>query len=113
MPSDISLGIPQSAIESGAVSGCGGREDGEELLALTSPGRLLWRSMPPNKSDSKGHGNQRLKLVVRRLPPDLPPAVFWKTVSPWITREDAEDDGQEGAEKAVWSHYKQGKVRRR
>lgn len=27
----------------------------------------------------------RLKLVVRRLPPNLPEELFWKTVSPWIT----------------------------
>ncbi|BGO97548.1 hypothetical protein RTG_01519 [Rhodotorula toruloides ATCC 204091] len=68
--------------------------------------------MAPTKSGSKSQGNQRLKLVVRRLPPDLPPAVFWKTVSPWVTREDVDDEGQEGAEKVVWSEYKQGKVRR-
>lgn len=95
------------------MNGCGRTEDGAHLLALKPLGRLLWRSMPPNKSDSKGHGNQRLKLVVRRLPPDLPPAVFWKTVSPWVTPQDAEGERQEGAEKAVWSQYKQGKVRRR
>ncbi|BGP22665.1 regulatorof nonsense transcripts 3 [Rhodotorula toruloides] len=68
--------------------------------------------MAPNKSGSKGQGNQRLKLVVRRLPPDLPPAVFWKTVSSWVTREGADGEGLEGAEQVVWSQYKQGKVRR-
>lgn len=32
----------------------------------------------------------RNKVVVRRCPPDLPEAVFWQSVQPWI-QEDAAD----------------------
>lgn len=34
-----------------------------------------------------GGGGQpaKLKLVVRRLPPNLPEAVLWKTVEPWVS----------------------------
>lgn len=27
----------------------------------------------------------RLKLVIRRLPPNLPEELFWKAVVPWVT----------------------------
>jgi regulator of nonsense transcripts 3 len=27
----------------------------------------------------------RLKLVIRRLPPNLPEELFWKAVAPWVT----------------------------
>ncbi|BGP13730.1 hypothetical protein JCM10213v2_001668 [Rhodosporidiobolus nylandii] len=67
--------------------------------------------MAPSKS-TKSASNQRLKVVVRRLPPDLPAEVFWRSAAPWVSRADAEEgSGLEGVEAAAWSEYKPGKVR--
>lgn len=68
--------------------------------------------MPP-KQPNKGP-SARTKIVVRRLPPDLPESVFWQSVSPWVTRETAaEGEGQSTAEIVLWSHYRPGKIRKR
>lgn len=40
----------------------------------------------------------RLKLVIRRLPPTIPEAIFWSTVSSWI------DEG-----KSTWRKWYPGK----
>lgn len=66
-----------------------------------------------SKPPKAGGANLRLKIVVRRLPADLPEHVFWKSATPWITRESDDNEGQEGAERVVWSSYRAGKVRRR
>ncbi|CEQ39848.1 SPOSA6832_01400, partial [Sporobolomyces salmonicolor] len=70
--------------------------------------------MAPTRSTKGGQPAQRLKIVVRRLPPDLPEAVFWRSVSPWVTREtgDAVQQGAAGAETVAWSEFKPGKVRK-
>lgn len=73
--------------------------------------------MAPNKSANKGAGGggpQRLKVVVRKLPADLPADVFWRTTSPWIAREGQQHANGDAstAETVVWSQYRQGKVRR-
>lgn len=34
-------------------------------------------------------GKVKLKVVVRKLPPNLPEGIFWKAVSPWISRPKA------------------------
>ncbi|GAA5894670.1 hypothetical protein JCM6882_006653 [Rhodosporidiobolus microsporus] len=68
---------------------------------------------------TKASKNQptRLKLVVRRLPPDLPELVFWRSVAPWVAREETDAvqpavEAQEGAELVSWAVYKPGKVRK-
>lgn len=53
-----------------------------------------------NSQKSKGEelAKPRLKVVVRRLPPNLPEEIFWKAVSPWAkiqgrsSREDKQND---------------------
>ena len=45
---------------------------------------------------------ERLKTVVRRLPPNLPEEVFWKSVEQWVTDDTA-----------TWKEYYQGKFRKR
>lgn len=66
------------------------------------------------KQANKPQSSQRLKIVVRRLPPDLPEAIFWKSVAPWVTRETAaEGEGLDTAEVALWTHYRPGKIRKR
>ncbi|GAA5983440.1 hypothetical protein JCM5350_007651 [Sporobolomyces pararoseus] len=72
--------------------------------------------MAPGKS-KPSQPNQRLKAIVRRLPPDLPPTVFWKTVEPWVQRQSTAEGGQEPQENkendtVAWSEFKQGIVRK-
>lgn len=45
---------------------------------------------------------ERLKTVVRRLPPNLPEDVFWQSVQKWVTDETV-----------IWKEYCQGKFRKR
>lgn len=54
---------------------------------------------------------QRLKIVVRRLPPTLPEAAFWKSVAPWVARE-ADDSPDPAAERVAAAQFRPGKVRR-
>ncbi|KAF8513571.1 Smg-4/UPF3 family-domain-containing protein [Hysterangium stoloniferum] len=44
----------------------------------------------------------RLKTVVRRLPPNLPEAIFWQSVQPWVTEETV-----------AWKVFYQGKLRKK
>jgi hypothetical protein len=46
--------------------------------------------------------NERLKTVVRRLPPNLPEGIFWQSVQSWVTEDTA-----------IWKTYYPGKVRKR
>lgn len=43
----------------------------------------------PKPSPSAAKGQFKSKVVIRRLPPNLPEEVFWKAVSPWV--RDAAD----------------------
>ncbi|KAH9829545.1 Smg-4/UPF3 family-domain-containing protein [Rhodofomes roseus] len=45
---------------------------------------------------------ERLKTIVRRLPPNLPEDIFWHSVQQWVTDETAQ-----------WKAYYQGKFRKR
>jgi regulator of nonsense transcripts 3 len=45
---------------------------------------------------------ERLKTVVRRLPPNLPEEIFWQTVQRWVTDETA-----------TWKVYYGGKFKKR
>ncbi|GAA5932651.1 RNA-binding protein [Sporobolomyces koalae] len=69
--------------------------------------------MAPSKSKQPQAG-QRLKVIVRRLPPDLPPTVFWRTVEPWVHRNPNSDlESTDDKESDVLSTvFKQGKVRK-
>ncbi|KAF8803356.1 hypothetical protein BYT27DRAFT_7051397, partial [Phlegmacium glaucopus] len=46
--------------------------------------------------------NERLKTVVRRLPPNLPEEIFWQSVQPWVSEDTT-----------VWKIYYPGKLRKR
>ncbi|KAI5474203.1 hypothetical protein MNV49_003968 [Pseudohyphozyma bogoriensis] len=82
---------------------------------------------PKKDSSNKGALTQRLKIVVRRLPPDLPEPLFWRSVAPWVAREttttdadappansdnDPATEASPQPERAVWTQFRQGKVRR-
>ncbi|KAF8153142.1 Smg-4/UPF3 family-domain-containing protein [Crassisporium funariophilum] len=51
---------------------------------------------------SQPQPNERLKTVVRRLPPNLPEDIFWQSVQPWVTEETT-----------IWKVYYPGKLRKR
>jgi len=56
------------------------------------------------KEKEKQHplASERLKTVVRRLPPNLPEAVFWQSVEAWVTDQTV-----------AWKTYYRGKFRKR
>ncbi|KAG9097521.1 hypothetical protein FS749_006104 [Ceratobasidium sp. UAMH 11750] len=66
------------------------------------------KAAPAKKSKSKssrskqasGAGAPKLKVVIRRLPPNLPEAIFWQSVSQWVTDETVS-----------WKLYVKGKLR--
>lgn len=58
-------------------------------------------SKKKERTSLKGH-TERLKTVVRRLPPNLPEEVFWQSVQKWVTEETV-----------IWKEYYQGKFRKR
>ena len=45
---------------------------------------------------------ERLKTVVRRLPPNLPEEIFWQSVSKWVSEETV-----------TWKSYYPGKFKTR
>ncbi|KAL8293092.1 hypothetical protein RQP46_000786 [Phenoliferia psychrophenolica] len=55
---------------------------------------------------------QRTNIVVRRLPPALPAAAFWKSVQPWLTRENDPTTDEAAPERVLASHFRPGKIRR-
>ncbi|KAJ3477471.1 hypothetical protein NLI96_g10441 [Meripilus lineatus] len=62
------------------------------------------KSKEKERKPRSSHRSQveRLKTIVRRLPPNLPEDVFWQSVQPWVTEETV-----------TWKVYYQGKFRKR
>ena len=61
------------------------------------------KSKPSKEKKSQGKSqNERLKVVVRRLPPNLPEEIFWQSVSDWVSDETVS-----------WKSFHAGKVRKR
>ena len=58
-------------------------------------------SKKKERSSLKAQG-ERLKTVVRRLPPNLPEEVFWQSVQKWVSDDTV-----------IWKEYWQGKFRKR
>ncbi|KAG1778777.1 Smg-4/UPF3 family-domain-containing protein [Suillus placidus] len=54
------------------------------------------------KPQAPANATERLKTVVRRLPPNLPEEIFWQSVQTWVT-----DDS------ITWKVYHAGKLRKR
>jgi hypothetical protein len=61
------------------------------------------KSKPFKEKRSQGKSqNGRLKIVVRRLPPNLPEEIFWQSVSEWVSDETV-----------FWKSFHAGKVKKR
>jgi len=54
------------------------------------------------KATANKQQTERLKTVVRRLPPNLPEDIFWQSVEQWVSEETV-----------IWKVYYQGKFRKR
>jgi len=72
------------------------------MSAVTdSPKKPKPKSSKEKKPQGKSQ-NERLKVVVRRLPPNLPEDIFWQSVSEWVSDETAS-----------WKSFHVGKVKKR
>ncbi|KAI0060013.1 hypothetical protein BV25DRAFT_1004676 [Artomyces pyxidatus] len=60
------------------------------------------KSKEKRQAQSKSSGSERLKTVVRRLPPNLPEEIFWQSVHPWVTEETV-----------LWKSFYPGKLRKK
>ena len=75
------------------------------LKSSTSPNAKAKAKEKEKEKRQKGESKpqtERLKVVVRRLPPNLPEDIFWQSVQQWV----AEDTVQ-------WKEYYKGKFRTR
>jgi len=70
-------------------------------VAADSPKKPKSKSSKEKKPQGKSQ-NERLKIVVRRLPPHLPEEVFWQSVSEWVSEETV-----------FWKSFHAGKVKKR
>ena len=72
------------------------------MSAVTdSPKKSKSKLSKEKKSQGKSQ-NERLKVVVRRLPPNLPEDIFWQSVSDWVSDETVS-----------WKSFHAGKVKKR
>lgn len=69
--------------------------------ATDSPKKPKSKSFKEKKSQGKPQ-NERLKIIVRRLPPNIPEEIFWQSVSEWVSDETVS-----------WRSFHAGKVRKR
>jgi regulator of nonsense transcripts 3 len=62
-------------------------------MASTAPTRAP-AAKPREKKEKKDKvaqppsANERLKIVVRRLPPNLPEDIFWQSVQTWVSEDN-------------------------
>ena len=52
------------------------------------------------QGQTKASGTERFKIIVRRLPPNLPEQIFWQSVQPWVTDDTV-----------LWKEFYPGKSR--
>jgi regulator of nonsense transcripts 3 len=67
-----------------------------------SPSKSKKEKEKERREKAQQQANERLKAVVRRLPPNLPEDVFWQTVQKWVTEETVS-----------WKVYHIGKFKKR
>lgn len=72
-------------------------------LATTSEAKKKKKSRSEKRAAAaKANPHERIKTVVRRLPPNLPEEIFWQSVQKWVSDETV-----------VWKSYMQGKLRKK
>jgi len=69
--------------------------------ATDSPKKSKSKLSKEKKSQVRSQ-NERLKIVIRRLPPNLPEEIFWQSVSEWVSDETVS-----------WKSFHAGKVKKR
>lgn len=72
------------------------------MVSESKPKSSKSRSRKGGSSSAGGGAPEKLKTVIRRLPPNLPEEIFWQSVQPWVTEETAS-----------WKQFHQGKMRKR
>ncbi|MCO5556539.1 hypothetical protein L7F22_010088 [Adiantum nelumboides] len=65
--------------------------------------------MQTQTNDLDAQQRPRLKVVVRRLPPNVPEDVFWRAVEPWVKRPGT--TGQGVASNVDWTRFVPGKIK--
>ena len=55
--------------------------------STTAPARKKKSRSERKKAQREVAAAEKLKIVVRRLPPNLPEDIFWQSVQPWVTDE--------------------------
>jgi regulator of nonsense transcripts 3 len=73
--------------------------------ATTEPAKkpqLRFKAKEKRQGQTKAAGTERLKTVVRRLPPNLPEHVFWQSVQTWVTDDTV-----------LWKEFCPGKVKKK
>jgi regulator of nonsense transcripts 3 len=74
-------------------------------IAIPSMSTQQPNASPAKASKSSSHaqsGSERLKVVVRRLPPNLPENIFWESVQQWVSDDTA-----------AWRAFYPGKFKKR
>lgn len=73
------------------------------MAAVESSGKPGKRSRADKKTQAAQSAElDKLKAVVRRLPPNLPEEIFWQSVQPWATDETI-----------FWRAFYPGKIRKK
>ncbi|KAF9224944.1 hypothetical protein BS17DRAFT_795258 [Gyrodon lividus] len=72
------------------------------MSAVDPKQTLRKHKLKESKSQQPPNGAERLKTVVRRLPPNLPEEIFWQSVQAWVTDETV-----------TWRAFSPGKTRKR
>lgn len=69
-------------------------------MSTTDPKPPRKQKQDKPRSQPVPNGTERLKTVVRRLPPNLPEDIFWQSVQAWVTDDTV-----------TWKSYHPGKLR--
>lgn len=74
------------------------------MATTTEPGgKQRNKSRPEKKAqNAQSSAHDKLKTVVRRLPPNLPEDIFWQSVEPWVSDETVS-----------WRAFYPGKIRKK
>jgi len=71
-------------------------------VPISTPSKAGKGKKEKEKLPSQPEQNERLKIVVRRLPPNLPEDLFWQSVQRWVTDETT-----------TWRVFGAGKLRKK